>query len=87
MSRYKYVIVRMDEELSISIEVDVPLPHLTVGNSLIVVNQHLAVRGGCHLIIRHIETTLSAVSPPDAHLVSIAVYVEERDRAATPGIS
>jgi hypothetical protein len=80
---HAYTIMRMDQELSIDIEVDQPLA-IEIGNSLHIGNQHLGLKGGHHFVIRHIETFLSAYEPPKTKLLRVTVYVEERDRADAP---
>jgi hypothetical protein len=76
MSKYKYTIMRTDQELAVSVEADEPLPHIAIGNRLIVGNAHLSQDGGSFLKIRDIEMTLAAYDPPSVRVVHIVVYAE-----------
>jgi hypothetical protein len=80
MSGYKYLITRTDEELSVSIEVDNPLPHLAVGNTLTLGNKHVGSSGDSHFVIRHVETILNAFEPPAARLVHTVIYIAPQER-------
>jgi hypothetical protein len=81
---YKYQIMRVDEELSIDVQFAQPIPHLAVGNSLVISNEHLHLLGGHHFVVRHIETFIEARQPPVANLLVIVVHVEMVDRAKSP---
>ncbi|HTR86223.1 MAG TPA: hypothetical protein VMI56_17195 [Reyranella sp.] len=84
MAQYTYAFTRVDQELSATVEVDTPIPHLEVGNSVVISNKHLALRGGHHFIIRHVETFIEAINPPRANVHHVTVHIEEVDRANSP---
>ena len=81
---FRYTIHRLDEELSIDVQFADPIPHLAVGGSLVISNRHLALPGGHHFIVEHIETFVEAISPPVANLTRTTVYVRAVDRAKSP---
>ena len=81
---YKYQIMRVDEELSAEVQFAEPIPHLAVGNSLVISNEHLALRQGYHFVIRHIETFMELRQPPVGNLTITVVHVEMIDRAKSP---
>jgi hypothetical protein len=76
MAKYKYTIMRTDHELGIGVEADEPLPHIAIGNRLIVGNPHLSQDGGTFLKIRDIEMTLGADDPPEVRVVHVVIYAE-----------
>ena len=76
MAKYKYIIMRIDHELSVTIEADDPLPHIAIGNRLTVGNSHVSQEGGAFLKIRDIEMTLAAHDPPGVRVVQTVIYCE-----------
>lgn len=58
------------------------MPHIAVGNSLLLVVGDVSAIAGYQCLIRHIETYIYT-SVDEAHLgrLRVSVYTKERDRA------
>ena len=80
VEHYEYRFARIDNELSAAIETREPLPHIEVGNYLVISDERLRLRGGHHFLIRDVEIFLDAIKPPAFNLCRVTVHIEERDR-------
>jgi len=76
MAKYKYTFMRTDRELGVGVETDEPLPHIAIGNRLVIENIHVSQDGGTFLRIRDVEMMLEAYEPPAVRVQHIVVYVE-----------
>ena len=82
MAKYEYVIFKPDstEDTAATFSTDQPLPHIQVGNSLMLESDNYSTVSGYHQRIGHVETYLR-VADAQIHRIVCYVFVEQRDRA------
>jgi hypothetical protein len=81
--RYEYHFYKGSREGSVStISADAPLPHIEVGNTLLLELPDLSTRAGYCWEIREIESHLFV--PSGGELRRIVIYVSVRERARCP---
>jgi hypothetical protein len=82
MAKYEYIFFRPDstEDIAATFSTDEPLPHIQVGNSLLLETRNFSSVAGFHQVIAHIETYLFA--PQDSvETIRMSVFLRCQDRA------
>src|SRR5690349_18862423 len=61
-----------------------PIPHLAVGNSLVIGTNELGVCGWSPFVVRRIETGIFLRQPPEGVIFLSTVYIEKCERGRVP---
>jgi hypothetical protein len=81
--RYEYHFYTGTREDSVStISINAPLPHIAVGNTLVLELRDLSTKTGYYLEIRGVEVYVFA--PSDLEIQRVAIHVTLRERARRP---